>query len=631
MYLRTLGHPALLGTDGTTVHKLRKKDLALLVYLCVEGTSVHARGRLASLLWGESPEEAARHSLTQALSRLGRALPPGSLVVDTQVVGWGQALPCDAVTLLRGGVRPEDVDDAFPIYEGEFLHGFHPRPGAEEFLEWADRRRADLRNATLRLLELAGDDAEAKGRLWRTVKLAEKAVRIDPLAESARRRLMRAWAALGERNIALRHYHDFADWLHREMGAEPDPDTRALAELLRTEAAESPPVRRDPAPGPPAASPPSSAAPPPRPADPPRPERTEAAPGPPAAPPAAPEDRSPAPMPGDATARAAPHPVAVDGGTKPETIAVDGGTKPESIAHDVGTEPVAVDAGTEPAPVVVDAGTEPEPVAVDAGSRPEAVADDVGTKPEPVADDPVRAPPAFFRGRGMWIVLGALLVAAMAMAVTWGMRGGPGAEPEPVGHGESLRERGASQAYLAFAETLYAYPDTVTLRACTGRRTPAIRQVRSLPPWPRVGLPSVRWHPWMGDTLPVVTDAPHIKPAYVSVGCVLAGVPDPPTLDSIFGTGALARMLEVPHAVLEAMPTAFIARGHRVRPAGTLIRSPDGILRWITYHGGALSVADSALLATWCRSPTEAVDVSAAEFRYYRPYGRLHRGSMDCG
>jgi DNA-binding SARP family transcriptional activator len=56
VYLRTLGHPALLGTDGTAVHKLRKKDLALLVFLCVEGAAVHSRDRLALLLWGESPK-----------------------------------------------------------------------------------------------------------------------------------------------------------------------------------------------------------------------------------------------------------------------------------------------------------------------------------------------------------------------------------------------------------------------------------------------------------------------------------------------------------------------------------------------------------------------------------------------
>jgi DNA-binding SARP family transcriptional activator len=563
VYLRTLGHPALLGTDGMAVHKLRKKDLALLVYLCVEGAAVHSRGRLASLLWGESPEDLARHSLTQALSRLGKVLPPGSLVAANQVVRWEGELPCDAAVLLRGGLGPADVDDEFSVYEGDFLRGFHPGPGAEEFCEWAERRGADLRNAMLRLLELAGADAEEKGRLWRTVKLAEKAVRIDPLAENARRRLMRAWAALGERNIALRHYHDFADWLSREMGADPDPDTRALADRLRAEPADPShppaPVRRDPAP-PAGPSPPPVV--PPAAIDPPPPATQEVEPDPPPEPPAAaPDDDGEAWGAGIGVRDGAPRETASGGGAPPQS---DGA-----------------------------------------------------------------APPPPLRTGTPWMAIGGLLVAAMVLALWMRLRTPPVA-PEPVGHGESLRERGGVQVYLAFAGTLYAYPDTATLRACTGLRTPAIRQVRSLPPWPRVGLPSVRWHPWMGDTVPVVTDDPALKPAYVATGCVLAPVPDPSTLDSIFGAGALGRMLEVPHAVLQAMPRAFIARGHPVRPAGTLVRSPQGIIRWITYHGGALEVEDPAVLATWCRSPGEAVDVSATEFGHYRPFARLHSGEADC-
>ncbi|HEX6373102.1 MAG TPA: bacterial transcriptional activator domain-containing protein [Longimicrobium sp.] len=537
---------------------MRKKDLALLVYLCVEGKAVHSRARLASLLWGESPDEAARHSLTQALGRLGRVLPPGSLVADNQVVRWAGDLPCDAVTLLRGGLRPEDVDEGFSIYEGEFLRGFHPGPGAEAFTEWADGRRADLRNAALRLLEGAGADAEEKRAWWRTVGLAERAVQIDPLAEHARRRLMRVWAALGERNRALRHYQDFAAWLDREMDAEPDPDTRALADRLRAEAAEPP-------------------QPPPR-----------RAPAPPAPSPAAPPVHPPPPRPAgeDAGASATPPAPAVEG-------EADG---PAATADPGGA--AGVGGGT----------ADPDP---EAAAAPASLAS-------------LASP----RGHNPWIAVGGLLLAVIVLAL--GLRVWPARTLEPVGHGESVRERGSTRVYLAFAETLYAYPDAETLHACTGRRTPAVRQLRSLPDWPRARLPAVRRHPWLGGTRPVVSDDPRDRTAFVAVGCILVGVPDPPTLDSIFGPGSLQGMMEVPDAVLRGMPRAFVARGHPLRGAGTLLRAPDGTLRWITYHGGALAVADSALLAGWCRAPGEAVDVGEAEFRYYRPFARLHPAKADC-
>jgi hypothetical protein len=97
-----------------------------------------------------------------------------------------------------------------------------------------------------------------------------------------------------------------------------------------------------------------------------------------------------------------------------------------------------------------------------------------------------------------------------------------------------------------------------------------------------------------------------------------------------FGPGALKRLIRVPDAEVAAMPRDVITYGHPVRPAGTLIRSPDGLLRWITYHGGALAVADSAVLATHCRTPGEAIDVSEAEFRYYHPFARLHPRAGEC-
>src|SRR4051794_41856653 len=79
LLLRTLGHPVLTGPAGAPVAGLRRKDLALLAYLCVEGPRPHSRARLAALLWGESPEGPARHSLTQALGGVGRAAGGGAL------------------------------------------------------------------------------------------------------------------------------------------------------------------------------------------------------------------------------------------------------------------------------------------------------------------------------------------------------------------------------------------------------------------------------------------------------------------------------------------------------------------------------------------------------------------------
>jgi DNA-binding SARP family transcriptional activator len=230
--LRTMGHPLLVSHDGSPVETVRTKDLALLVYLCMEGAPVHSRGHLATLLWRDNTEKEARHSLTQALRRLGPVLPPGMLVLKKETLRWEGGLQCDAVTLC-GRIDHSEVDETFSLYGGDFLAGFEAGAGAENFTEWADRRRAMLRKAALRVLADAGDSAAARGDWRRAIGLAERAVEIDPVWEDGHRRLMQALAASGERNRALQHYDEFAAWLAEDVGGEPDPETKTLAEKLR--------------------------------------------------------------------------------------------------------------------------------------------------------------------------------------------------------------------------------------------------------------------------------------------------------------------------------------------------------------------------------------------------------------
>lgn len=243
--LRTLGHPVLTGPGGGPVGGLRRKDLALLAYLCVEGQRPHSRARLAALLWGESPESKARHSLTQALGRILRAAGTGTLVVERDLVRSTGEVWCDAQWLLAGDER---LDPLLTLYDGPFLEGFEAGFGSEEFGEWADGQRAELRNAALRWLERAGAEAEAAEDWPLALQVGERGTQIDPVHEQAHRRVMRALLELGERNRALRHYQEFADWLREEVGSEPDPDTTELAERIRAATAPAPPP---PAPRPP--------------------------------------------------------------------------------------------------------------------------------------------------------------------------------------------------------------------------------------------------------------------------------------------------------------------------------------------------------------------------------------------
>lgn len=234
LLLVTLGTPALVG-HGAPI-PLRKKDLALLVYLRLEGRHGHSRGALAGLLWGSSREDNARHSLTQALGRLRRHLGTDVLQVGHDRVGCHATLDCDA-SLLQTAVASERVDDAvLALCAGEFLAGFHAGPGADAFESWADGRRAHLRMVAVAALERLGGKAEEAGEWDRALAAGQRAVELDPASEPGHRRIMRAWNALGHRVRALQHYERLTEWLAAEFESGPEPETAELAEQVRSRA-----------------------------------------------------------------------------------------------------------------------------------------------------------------------------------------------------------------------------------------------------------------------------------------------------------------------------------------------------------------------------------------------------------
>lgn len=226
-YLRTLGTLALEHPAGSAAAGMRKKDLALLAFLSLNGQRRHARSRLAGLLWGDATEERARHSLSQAVGRLDRTLGKASIDAAGGFVELRAVLEGDALMLLDG-VPADELD-----YGGDFLAGFAPGRGAEEFESWADGMRATLRGRALLLLDSAGGEAQDREEWRRSLTLAERAVHIDPLWEEGHRRIIRALHRLGETPSAIRHFDRHAAWLLRELGTACEPATARLAESLR--------------------------------------------------------------------------------------------------------------------------------------------------------------------------------------------------------------------------------------------------------------------------------------------------------------------------------------------------------------------------------------------------------------
>ncbi len=236
---RTLG-PVEVSQDGgfPPAELLWRKNLALLLYLA-RSPRGRSREHLLGQFWADKPESAARHSLNEAVRVLRKVA--GDEAVDTS--GGRVRLAPGALQLdldrLEAHAAREEWREAAELIAGEFLEGFTV-PGASDFEEWLAAERAVWRRRGVEILSRAAEVLLRDGQGPEAVSLAQRAAALDPGSELGVRTLMRALALSGERTAALECYDAFARRLRQELGAAPETETAALAELIRRERATRP-------------------------------------------------------------------------------------------------------------------------------------------------------------------------------------------------------------------------------------------------------------------------------------------------------------------------------------------------------------------------------------------------------
>ena len=229
--LRCLGEATLRSPTGQLIHFRSRKHFALLIYLALNADRAHRRERLAGLLWSDSEESKARHSLSQALYAVRRLLDGAVRIEGEDLELRPDGLWIDAVELERL-LAADDPTAAADLYRGEFLEGFWIR-GAQGFEEWAGHQRARL--AAVARDALRQTVASARDRCdWLEVRQrAERLAQLDPFDETAHAELMRALWMTGDRTAALDHYEKLERLLVAELQTRPSRETEALAERIR--------------------------------------------------------------------------------------------------------------------------------------------------------------------------------------------------------------------------------------------------------------------------------------------------------------------------------------------------------------------------------------------------------------
>lgn len=237
----TMGAPSVV-VDGEAVRIPTRKHFAAFVYLAVNAGRPISREQLAHLLWGDSSDQRARHSLSQALYGLTISIPRLELVRNSQDVTVSHdALEVDLLTfreLVRGG----RLQEAAEIPGGGFLDGFWV-PGAEAFAEWqedvAGHVRLEVLDVMTRLLDRAEQEAD-----WANVgRYAGRIRSIDPYNEAAVRGLIRATALKRGPGAAIAEFRRFQTLLERDLGESPSEETAKLAATIRRGEIRPPPRR----------------------------------------------------------------------------------------------------------------------------------------------------------------------------------------------------------------------------------------------------------------------------------------------------------------------------------------------------------------------------------------------------
>jgi DNA-binding SARP family transcriptional activator len=188
---------------------------------------------VASTLWMDADEERAMASLRSALWRLNRpelaivevrgsdlALADSVLVDHREAVDRGRVLAHLPPT---HALDPEE----FPpdLYMNDVLPDWYE--------EWAVAERERFQQIRLHVLERMCERLTDTGMHASAVLAGLAAVEADPLRESGRRVLMRAYAAEGNTCQALRQYASYRDLVARELGVAPSPLMERLVDDVR--------------------------------------------------------------------------------------------------------------------------------------------------------------------------------------------------------------------------------------------------------------------------------------------------------------------------------------------------------------------------------------------------------------
>ena len=242
--IKTLGNLSVVHDAEVMEEFISTKAVLLLVYLAMHPGD-HARKKLAAMLWSETTDQQALKNLRTVLSSVRQAIPE-VLVVSRDVLAINPALRVDVdAVLFESGCRDvlsssvsvnqfATIQNLIELYQGDFLANVRIRD-ATELAEWINGKQRQLHEQYLNLLRYLVDLTIKRADYEAGLAYARQLVGIDPLWENAQRQLMRLLVYTNRTHEALIQYKSLVDLLDEELATEPDSETSALYQQIKSQ------------------------------------------------------------------------------------------------------------------------------------------------------------------------------------------------------------------------------------------------------------------------------------------------------------------------------------------------------------------------------------------------------------
>jgi len=207
---------------GTSDVDVPPRSAMVLGYLAIRDRPVR-RSVVADALWPALTERRALAGLRSAIYRLHQPAP-GPIVrtrgESLELVPWLHVDLRDAIILARDLATtdrlPTSIERVIGVLGRELL------PDWEQ--DWIEPEREHFRQLRLRALDALAERLITAGRHAEAVEVAQTALAIEPLSETAERALIEAFVDEGNEALAVREYETFRRRLWNDLRLRPSAD-----------------------------------------------------------------------------------------------------------------------------------------------------------------------------------------------------------------------------------------------------------------------------------------------------------------------------------------------------------------------------------------------------------------------